>query len=153
MFHLKRNPNYNNYKLWWHQYKKANELFYSFYLLERTYRTALHQLTITFSKTHKHLLCSEVLLPAGVLLSYYFLVRIRIAKCFTNSSKRFRCEVMFENEHTFCSWIHHVRTCTAFAQLSCIGSHITLIRLTAYADRYKWEVLIPTPNSVKPVDM
>jgi hypothetical protein len=23
---------------------------------------------------------------------------------------------MFENEHTFCSWIHHVRTCTAFAQ-------------------------------------
>jgi hypothetical protein len=33
----------------------------------------------------------------------YCLVRIRIAKCFTNSSKRFRCEVMFENEHTFCS--------------------------------------------------
>jgi hypothetical protein len=33
----------------------------------------------------------------------YFLVRIRIAKCFTNSSKRFRCEVKFENGHTFCS--------------------------------------------------
>jgi hypothetical protein len=32
----------------------------------------------------------------------YFLVRIRIAKCFTNRSKRFRCEVIFENEHTFC---------------------------------------------------
>jgi hypothetical protein len=32
-----------------------------------------------------------------------FLVRTRIAKCFTNSNKRFRCEVMFENEHTFCS--------------------------------------------------
>jgi hypothetical protein len=25
--------------------------------------------------------------------------------------------VMFENKHTFCSWIHLVRTCTAFAQL------------------------------------
>jgi hypothetical protein len=33
----------------------------------------------------------------------YFLVRIRNAKCFTNISKQFRCEVMFENEHTFCS--------------------------------------------------
>jgi hypothetical protein len=43
--------------------------------------------------------------------SGHFLVRIRIAKCFTNSNKRFRCEVMFENEHTFCPWIHHIRTC------------------------------------------
>jgi hypothetical protein len=42
----------------------------------------------------------------------YFLVRIRTAKCFTNSSKRFRCEAKFENEHTFCLLIHHVRTCT-----------------------------------------
>jgi hypothetical protein len=33
-------------------------------------------------------------------LTRYFLVRISIGKCFTNSSKRFRCEVMFENEHT-----------------------------------------------------
>jgi hypothetical protein len=48
----------------------------------------------------------------------YFLVRIRTAKCFTNSSSRFRCEVTFENEHTFCSWIHHIRTCIAFAQLA-----------------------------------
>jgi hypothetical protein len=48
----------------------------------------------------------------------YFLVRICIAKCFTNNSKQFWCEVMFENEQTFCSWIHHVRTCTAFKQLA-----------------------------------
>jgi hypothetical protein len=47
-----------------------------------------------------------------------FLVRLRISKYFTNSSKQFRSEAMFENEHTFCSWIHHVRTCTAFAQLA-----------------------------------
>jgi hypothetical protein len=33
----------------------------------------------------------------------YFLVRIRIAKCFTNISKRFRYEVTFENEHSFWS--------------------------------------------------
>jgi hypothetical protein len=33
----------------------------------------------------------------------YFLTRKHIAKCFTNSSKRFRYEVMFVNERTFCS--------------------------------------------------
>jgi hypothetical protein len=48
----------------------------------------------------------------------YFLVRIRIAKCFTYSSKWFQREVMSENEHTFWSCIHHVRTCTASAQLA-----------------------------------
>jgi hypothetical protein len=52
--------------------------------------------------------------PVYCCLIRHFLARIRIAKCFTKSSRRFRCEVMFENEHTFCSWIHHVRTCTAF---------------------------------------
>jgi hypothetical protein len=51
-------------------------------------------------------------------LTRYFLVRIRIVKWFTNSSKRLRCEVTFENERTLCSWIHHVRTCTSFAQLA-----------------------------------
>jgi hypothetical protein len=41
-----------------------------------------------------HFLCPEILLPVGVLS-----VRIRITKCFTSSSGRFRREVMFENEH------------------------------------------------------
>jgi hypothetical protein len=40
------------------------------------------------------------------------LVSTRIAKCSTNSRKRFRWEVMFQYEHTFCYWIHDVRTCT-----------------------------------------
>jgi hypothetical protein len=31
---------------------------------------------------------------------------------------RFGCEAVFENELTFCSWPHCVRTCTAFAQLA-----------------------------------
>jgi hypothetical protein len=35
-----------------------------------------------------------------------FLVGVRIVKCFTNSCKRFRCEVMFENENTLRLWIH-----------------------------------------------
>jgi hypothetical protein len=52
------------------------------------------------------------------LLIRYFLVRIRIAKFFANRSKRYRCKVVSENEHTICSWIHHVHTCTAFAQLA-----------------------------------
>jgi hypothetical protein len=48
----------------------------------------------------------------------YFLFRIRVVKFFTKSSKRFRCEVMLKNGRTFCAWIHHLCTCTAFAQLA-----------------------------------
>jgi hypothetical protein len=51
-------------------------------------------------------------------LTLCFLVRIRIAKCFTDSGKRFRCEAIFENEHTLCSWKHRVRICTAFVKLA-----------------------------------
>jgi hypothetical protein len=29
---------------------------------------------------------------------------------------------MFENEHMFCSWICHVRMCTAFAQLAWVAA-------------------------------
>jgi hypothetical protein len=41
----------------------------------------------------------------------YFLARISTAKRFTNNNnnnKRFWCDVMFENEHTFRSWIYHI---------------------------------------------
>jgi hypothetical protein len=34
---------------------------------------------------------------------WYLLVRIYIAKCFTNTKKRFLFEIMFENEHMFYS--------------------------------------------------
>jgi hypothetical protein len=43
-------------------------------------------------------------------LIWYFLVEISIVKFFTNSNERFRYDVMFENEHTFCVWIHHIHT-------------------------------------------
>jgi hypothetical protein len=48
-----------------------------------------------------------------VVFMQHFLIRICIAKCFTNSSKPFRCEVVFENEHvllakTPCSYLHSV---------------------------------------------
>jgi hypothetical protein len=47
----------------------------------------------------KHFLCLEML--SVYVLSYSVLVyRIRIAKCFANSDKRFWREVMFENEDT-----------------------------------------------------
>jgi hypothetical protein len=49
---------------------------------------------------------ADVLLEIGTAVIsavVSLLVNIRIAKCFTNSSKRFRCKVMFENEHTTCS--------------------------------------------------
>jgi hypothetical protein len=60
----------------------------------------------------------------------YILVRISIAKCFTNSSKRFRCEVMFENEHTFCSWIHHVHSFWANGVSSGLVTSVTLTRVS-----------------------
>jgi hypothetical protein len=41
--------------------------------------------------------------PVYCCLIRYFLVRTRIAKCFTISSRRCRCELMFENEHALCS--------------------------------------------------
>lgn len=33
----------------------------------------------------------------------YYLCRMLITECFTNSRKRFRCEVMFDNKHMSCS--------------------------------------------------
>jgi hypothetical protein len=115
VFHLKRNLNYNSdCQHWWHQYNKTNELFFSFYLLWRTYRKALQQMSTTFSKSHKLFQCPEILLLVGFFfcLILYFLFRIRVAKCFTNSSKPFRWEaavrewacVLFVN--TPCSHLH-----------------------------------------------
>jgi hypothetical protein len=61
---------------------------------------------------HKHMSQTNIFcvlkcccLPVYVWLIRAVLVRIRIAKCFTKTSRRFRCELMFENEHIFCSWI------------------------------------------------
>jgi hypothetical protein len=50
--------------------------------------------------THKQAACS-------------CLVSVPLARCFTESSKRFQREVFFESEQ--CSWIGYVRTSTAFA--------------------------------------
>jgi hypothetical protein len=58
-----------------------------------------------------------------IVVARYFHVKIHIAKYFKNSSKRFRCEVMFDNEHTFCSCKYHVRICTAFAQLTLAAAY------------------------------
>jgi hypothetical protein len=63
----------------------------------------------------------------------YFLVRIRIAKCFTNSSKRIRCEVMFENEHTFGSWItpcSYLHSFCATGVSSGLATRATLIQVS-----------------------
>jgi hypothetical protein len=44
-------------------------------------------------------------------------VNVLIAKCFPHSSTWFWCEVMLENEHMFCSWIHDACTYRVFALL------------------------------------
>jgi hypothetical protein len=118
MFHLKGNP--NCYTWTPSRTKRRNQ--WQYWILAAVSRccrwcTAWNRCGRNFScffrsvsTCHRQtLMCSEVLLAVGVLC--HFLVRIRITKCFTNSSKRFRWEIMFENEHTFCSWIYHV--CTA----------------------------------------
>jgi hypothetical protein len=64
-------------------------------------------------------------------LTRNFLVRTHIAKCFTNSSRRFRCEIMFENEWTHvllmntpCLHLH--RFCTTGVS-SGLATGVTLI--------------------------
>lgn len=59
----------------------------------------------------------------------HFLVRIRIAKCFTNSIRRFRCEVTFDDENTFWSWIRHVCSCATDVS-SGLAIRVTLISLS-----------------------
>jgi hypothetical protein len=121
-------PDYTALQPW---RQPSSGFFFSSYMLRRTYRTALQQtpkMSTTFSKTSIHPKCCYK--SVYCCLIRYFLVRIRIVKCFTNSSKRFRCEVTFENEHSFCSWIHHVRTCTAFVPLAWAAALVTRVTLT-----------------------
>jgi hypothetical protein len=61
-------------------------------------------------------------------LFQYFLVRKWIAKRFTNSSKRFWCEVILKNEHMFCSWLH--RVCTWPCMSSGLATKLTLTRVS-----------------------
>jgi hypothetical protein len=79
----------------------------------------------------------------SLLLSYsvlYFLVRIRIAKCVTNSSKRFACQVMFlERAHFLLvsTLSSHLRILCA-PELSCsLVTRVSLTRMT----RGGWECL------------
>jgi hypothetical protein len=65
----------------------------------------------------KHLLYPEIWNQSVHCIIWYFLIRIRIANCHNNSTRQFQHCVIFENKHTFCSWMHNVRTCTTFAQL------------------------------------
>jgi hypothetical protein len=63
----------------------------------------------------KHFLYPELILPVDVLLSYSILPCQDI-HWFTESRKRFRCKVMFENEYIMHA-VHHVHVCTALAKL------------------------------------
>jgi hypothetical protein len=45
------------------------------------------------------------------------LVTIIIAKCFMSNSRGFQCKGMLEDEHTFCAWLHHVRTYLVLCKL------------------------------------
>jgi hypothetical protein len=58
----------------------------------------------------RHFLCPELLLPLGCrCFIRFFPVKVCIAKCSTDSIKRFRCETKYQNEHTFWSLIQRFR--------------------------------------------
>lgn len=61
--------------------------------------------------------CSCFVACWAVVTHRHFLLRIRIATCFTNS-RRSRRAVMFEDEHAFWLSVHHVCTCVAFERPS-----------------------------------
>jgi hypothetical protein len=54
-----------------------------------------------------------ILISFGISLTGYVLLNT-----FTKSSKRFRSEETFHDEHTFCTCIHYVFTYTTFTQLA-----------------------------------
>jgi hypothetical protein len=65
--------------------------FFSFYLLGRTCRTASHLSTLPdagYVSCRRNFPCPEILLPVVYCLIWYFLVRIRIAKCLSNNASR-----------------------------------------------------------------
>jgi hypothetical protein len=125
MFHLKRNPNYYT---WIPSHTKQNQCNIEFLppcpIVAADALLEIGTAVISDALSpDEHLSQTNISCVLKCYQSVYcclircLFVTIRTAKCFANSSKRFRCEVMFENEHTFCSWIHHVRTCTALACL------------------------------------
>jgi hypothetical protein len=114
VFRLKRNRSCNSIcKLWWHQHNNTNGLFFS---ISSTLRSVSSVNTLSSARHifYANTSCVPKLCYQSVywLLSRSVLASISIAECFTASSKWFRCEVMFENEHAFCSFVHNVHTCT-----------------------------------------
>jgi hypothetical protein len=127
MSHLKRNPNYctwtrsrtKRWNPWQYWILAAVSRCWSWCTAWNRYDviSAVLSLDEHLSQTNTSCIPKFSYQSVYCCIIRYCLVRIRIAKCFTNSSKRYRSKGMFENEHTFCSWIHHVRIWTAFAQL------------------------------------
>jgi hypothetical protein len=114
-FHLKRDPNY--YKCTF-MYKTTKQTAVLNPLLQMMRCLNQHGRNSAVSSLDGHLLqkntsCFAIYCYQSVYccLVRYFSARMRIAKCFTKSSKRFRCEVMFENEHA----TRFVRQRTMFA--------------------------------------
>jgi hypothetical protein len=136
MFHLKCNPNYFTWNP--SHTKWRNQWEYSMLaVISRccSWCTAWNQYCHNLScfvawwalVTDKNFLCYKILF--GVSLSY-FLVRIHIAKCFTNSSKQFWYEVMIKNKNillvnTPCS---HLHSFCAVDMNSGLATRVTLTR-------------------------
>jgi hypothetical protein len=128
IFQLKHNPNHYTWTpsctKWWNQWQywipAAVSLVTADSLLEIS--MAIISAVLSLNEHFSQIITSCVLKfcyqSVCCCLIWYFLFWICTAKCFTNSSKQLWCEVIFENEHMFCSRIHHVCTCSAFKQLA-----------------------------------
>jgi hypothetical protein len=114
VFHLKCNHNYNSVcKLWLHQYNRINESFF--------FRKNLQNSFTADTENVRHLLEDNYPPFFGVFratlrsVSESVFAPVCSVLCFSSSKLRGLFEKTLGNEHTFCSWIHHVCTCTGFA--------------------------------------
>lgn len=80
-------------------------------------------ITAVISAVSSLSLCTEILLPVGLLLSYSAIPCEDTYSWMLHWQQQCsRWEVMFGNEHTLRSGIHHVGTCKTFAQLRWAGA-------------------------------
>jgi hypothetical protein len=128
-FHLKRNPSYSSIcTVVLHQHDKTNDLLFSVSL---TMRSISPVNNVRQQKSFLLQACVFKILSLVSVLPYSIL-SLEGPKCFRNRSKQFRREVMFENEHTFCWWIHrvHLHNICAIGVSSGLATKVTITQVS-----------------------
>jgi hypothetical protein len=119
-----------------------------FCLLGRTYRAALEQIlkkSNIFSKKNIEPTCVCLIFCCQSV--FWCLIRYCLVGIHERQQK-IRCEIISENKHVFYFWIHHVRICTALAQLMWADpSNIGDLESRAKQDQFRPKTWAqPAPN-------